>query len=98
MSGTQRASYWSQVISEQVVSGETVAAFCRRRDISQASFYAWRKRLSERDRSMFVPVSVVDRKQPIEVGLPGNVTIRVPCDAEALGVVLDALLQRGQGE
>jgi transposase-like protein len=35
-----------QLIDDQRTSGDTVAAFCRDRQIGQASFFAWRRRLS----------------------------------------------------
>jgi transposase-like protein len=40
-----------QLIDDQRTSGDTVAAFCRDRQIGQASFFAWRRRLSSRQAS-----------------------------------------------
>ena len=42
---------WQQIIDDQKADGRSVAAFCRDRQISQASFFAWRRRLSSRQAS-----------------------------------------------
>jgi hypothetical protein len=36
---------WRQIIQSQQASGQTVAAWCRERNVTQASFFAWRRRL-----------------------------------------------------
>jgi transposase-like protein len=53
MSQARRANRdkWQQLIDDQRISGGTVAAFCRDRQIGQASFFAWRRRLSSRQAS-----------------------------------------------
>lgn len=90
MDGLDRRAYWSRVVGEQEASGESIAMFCRQRELSQASFYAWRKRLRDSDVSLFVPVSVVG-DSVIEVVFRGEVTMRVPRDSEAVRWVVDAL-------
>jgi hypothetical protein len=40
--------FWLDLISRWKTSGQSVAAFCAARGVSQASFYAWRKRLIAR--------------------------------------------------
>jgi len=47
------AGRWREVLRRQVASGLSVAAFCRRSKVSQASFYAWRRKL--RDTEPFAP-------------------------------------------
>jgi hypothetical protein len=42
---------WQQLIGDQQAGGRSVAAFCRERQIGQASFFAWRRRLSARQAS-----------------------------------------------
>ena len=39
---------WRRLISEQMRSGESVAAFCRERKLRGSHFYWWKKRLRER--------------------------------------------------
>lgn len=41
---------WRRLIGEWRVVGGTVRGFCRRRGLSEPSFYAWRRALAERDR------------------------------------------------
>ena len=36
---------WHSLVSEQQTSGQSVAAFCRTREVSEGLFYYWRKRL-----------------------------------------------------
>jgi transposase-like protein len=44
-----RELYWRDVLQRQSESGLNVANFCRQESISAASFYAWRRKLRERD-------------------------------------------------
>ena len=39
------ATRWTRIIAQQQCSGSSVAEFCRRRDLSQPSFFVWRRRL-----------------------------------------------------
>jgi hypothetical protein len=48
MSSTRAAaSRWGRIITRQQASGLSIAEFCRRRDLSQPSFYMWRRRLGQ---------------------------------------------------
>jgi hypothetical protein len=38
---------WGKLVSEQVRSGQSVAAFCRERRLCAPYFFAWKKRLRE---------------------------------------------------
>ena len=38
---------WRKLVSEQVRSGQSVAAFCRERGLCAPHFFAWKKRLRE---------------------------------------------------
>ncbi len=51
---------WERLLAEQAGSGLSVAEFCRRNDVSAASFYQWRKKLREAKSmaSAFVPISL----------------------------------------
>lgn len=44
-----REAYWRGVLKRQVESGLNVAEFCRQESISAPGFYAWRRKLKERD-------------------------------------------------
>jgi transposase len=45
----QKERFWRQMFQRWHSSGLTVQAFCRQRQLSQASFYAWRRTLASRD-------------------------------------------------
>ncbi len=93
MSFSDREAYWRGLVSEQSSSGESIAAFCRRRDVSQAPFYSWRKRFRESDAGAFVPVSVIGCSE-LEVQFPCGGTMRVPRDHELVRCVVGALRDR----
>jgi putative component of toxin-antitoxin plasmid stabilization module len=44
---TDAAGRWREILRKQRASGLTVAAFCRRSRIPQATFYAWRRKLRD---------------------------------------------------
>lgn len=46
---TERELYWRGVFEQQASSGLSVARFCRQESVSAPSFYAWRRKLKERD-------------------------------------------------
>jgi transposase-like protein len=87
-------------------SGLSVSAFCRTYDISQPSFYYWRRELVIRDglvahrsdspvqviKPAFVPVRVVGQA-PIEVVVRSGQVVRVAAgfDATHLRAVVEAL-------
>src|SRR5262249_29731525 len=79
--------FWLDLITRWRTSGQSVAAFCAARGVSQASFYAWRKRLIARGKAptacappppSFAAVRVVP-------GIP-VVVVRVPAGADAAAV------------
>jgi hypothetical protein len=43
--GAARREKWRQIIKSQRASGQTAAAWCREHQITQASFFAWKRRL-----------------------------------------------------
>jgi hypothetical protein len=51
---------WRRLISEQMRSGESVAAFCRVRKLCAPHFYWWKKRLRENTTAGFVEVQVAE--------------------------------------
>jgi hypothetical protein len=76
----------------------SVAAFCRRSHIAQASFYAWRRKL--RDAATFSEVRILPEAVPaagaLELVLPGGrrVVVRPGFDRATLLALVDAL-ERG---
>src|SRR5215471_2505166 len=75
---------WRRWIGEWQTSGLSARAFCQRRGLTVASFYAWRRVLQRRDaeKAAFVPVQVVADPVPtqagaLEVVLTDGRTVRV---------------------
>ena len=50
---------WRKLVSEQGRSGQSVAAFCRERELCAPHFFAWKKRLREAAGPKFVEVKLV---------------------------------------
>lgn len=80
---------WRDVVKRHLASGLSGRAFCRREGLSEASFYAWRRTLGERDDPSrqatqplaFVPVVVTSeprRENAIVIELAGGRVLRLP--------------------
>jgi transposase-like protein len=87
--GPDRERFWREAVADWKKSGQIIAGFCTASGLSQASFYAWRRQLSQRDRAApaatFVPLTVVP-DAVVEVVLPTGVIVRVPAAADAAAV------------
>jgi hypothetical protein len=57
---------WRGLVSEQVASGKSVAAFCRERGLQVWQFYDWKKRLREPSPAAFVAVEVSRSGAPVQ--------------------------------
>ena len=69
-SSQQRSSkerFWRRMVREWRNSGLSVRDFCVEKDLTEASFYAWRRTIAERDAEAvrFVPVRVVPEEQAV---------------------------------
>jgi transposase len=79
----RKERHWRRLIRRWQSSGLTIREFGACHRLCQASFYAWRRELQQRDAaSAFVPVRVVadDRPAnatPIAIGLAGGRCVRV---------------------
>jgi len=84
---------WRSLIAEQKESGQSVAAFCRAREVSESLFYYWKKRLREGASSQFVEVQVAKSQlkpkhfrtalgSSIEVRLRNGRSLMVPPEFE----------------
>src|SRR5262249_36421073 len=91
---------WQRWIGEWQASGLSGRAFCQRRGLAVASFYAWRRLLQRRaaEKTTFVPVQVVANPVPtqasaLEVVLTDGRTVRVApgFDAPTLRLLLAVL-------
>jgi hypothetical protein len=92
---------WREILRRQAGSGLSVAAFCRRSHIAQASFYAWRRKL--RDAATFTEVRIVPDATratgALELILPGgrSIVVRPGFDRSTLLALVDAL-ERGPAD
>ena len=94
---------WVRLLREKQASGESVAAFCRKRQIPVHQYYWWQRQLRQCDAQdaderplspgRFVPVRVSVVSPMIEVVHPGGCIVRVVAgvDVRALRNVLAAL-------
>jgi hypothetical protein len=96
----RKESHWRRWIGEWQASGLSALAFCKRRGLTVARFYAWRGVLERRDaeKPTFLPVQVVADAVPakanaLEVVLTDGRTMRVTArfDAATLRQLLAVL-------
>jgi transposase-like protein len=87
---SRKEQQWRRWIHLWQKSGLSVRDFCTRHDLTQPSFYAWRREIQHRDAATvsFVPIQVVPDEQPaptsrFEVVLAGGRTLRVPPNFDA---------------
>jgi hypothetical protein len=64
---------WRRLISKQMRSGKSVAAFCREQKLRASHFYWWKKRLRENTMARFVEVQVAESA----ANVPGDSRIEV---------------------
>ena len=101
------AERWREILRKQRASGLTVAAFCRRSRIPQASFYNWRRKL--RGAAAFTEVHVnpdhrltkgsPPTQRTLELVLPcgRSIVIRPGFDRATLLALVD-VLERGTAD
>lgn len=75
---------WQSLLSEQEESGQSVAAFCRTRELQESLFYYWKRRLKETATPQFVEVQVA--KPSLRLRHPGS----------ALGSRIEVRLSNGR--
>jgi hypothetical protein len=91
---------WRGLLADHARSDLSIRAFCDRRRLNEANFYAWRRELAKRDAARakgaaptFVPVQVTP-SAAIEVVLSAGLVVRVPAGADGdLAVRLVAALR-----
>ena len=90
-----REQFWRETIVAWKQSGQSVRAFCAARGLNEATFFARRRELADREPSQrpaspapappFVPVKLVP-DPTIEVVLAGGLIVRVPVAADPAAV------------
>ena len=102
-----KAEQWREVIGRQAESGLSVRAFCRQAGVREPSFYAWRRRLAEREAAAaetkaapgFVRAIVEDPPpgdQPIVLRLASGAVLHLPT-ATPIAQVAELVLQLHRG-
>lgn len=68
--GEAARARWSGLVSEQLESGKSVAAFCRERGVPASQLFLWKRRLREAGAAgQFVEVAV---NRAVETGAGGS--------------------------
>lgn len=85
---SDRSAFWRGVLGRHARSSLSVRAFCVREQVSEPSFYAWRRTLQERDaaehplpRPAFLPVAIREAPAPedaLVIELRGGRLLRLP--------------------
>jgi hypothetical protein len=44
----QREKFWRRIVTGQPASGQSIRDWCARHEVTEASFYAWRRTLAQR--------------------------------------------------
>ena len=88
---------WFGLVREQESSGLSISEFCRRKKLTENSFYRWRRLLAEDKGASFVPLEVVGTRA-VDITLPCGATVNVAADRKALQEVFAALLSVEVGD
>ncbi len=67
---------WRDLVSEQVASGRSVAAFCRDRGVRDWQMYEWKRRLRTTEVTRFLAVEVGSAEASAESGKMSGIEIR----------------------
>jgi transposase-like protein len=59
---TEKRARWQGLVLDQGTSGQSIAEFCRARELSKTLFYRWRRKLQEVATPGFVEVQVAKRR------------------------------------
>ncbi len=76
-SKSEQFAKWRGLVSEQVASGQTVAAFCRGRGVRDSQFYDWKKRLRDAEAAQFVQLEIAPSKEAVSPTASKAIEIRV---------------------
>ena len=60
---------WRAIVSEQIASGQSVAAFSKERGVTSSQVFAWRKRIREAEKAQFVEVQIKPPEPLHEIGI-----------------------------
>lgn len=86
--------FWRRVIDGFDPARSTVREWCAKQDVSEPSFYAWRRELTARDAVRLVPIEVASSSEPATVVIELHGGLRLSVSVERLNEVLDVLAAR----
>ena len=98
-----KEKFWRRTLTAFAASGQSVRAFCAARQVTESSFYAWRRALAQREAARSKPASLAPAFVPvrlseamagsIEIVLTGGRCLRLhgPVDRAALAEVVAVL-------
>lgn len=96
-----KEAFWRKTLQRFATSGLSVREFCRREQVTESAFYAWRRTLGERDeagsfRPAFVPAvihSEAGPELPLVLKLAGGLALCLPqaMSAERVAELVRAL-------
>jgi hypothetical protein len=103
---SQAVAKWRELIQRWRRSSLSVAEFCRRQEITQASFYQWRKRLEFEEpgspslRFVQLPTPAWTAANTVEMRLPGGAVVSFSDRAapELVAAAIRAAMQASAGE
>lgn len=97
----QRQHFWTEHVTSQANSGQSVRAYCRQHSLAEHSFYSWRRRLRSHTPEQPIRFAVVDTasaSQPaapicIHLACGDRIEVRSGSDAATLGLIIGLLRQ-----
>ncbi len=75
---TEEWAKWRSLVSEQIASEQTVAAFCRDRGLRDWQFYDWKKRVRGAEAAKFIPVEVATVAEQALATAGRAIEVRLP--------------------
>src|SRR6187401_66176 len=73
----EREAFWREQVRRQAASRLSVRRFCEEKGLSEPSFYAWRRTLSQRDEAVQVPEFLPVMIAPHVAGSSSRITIEL---------------------
>jgi len=97
----EKQRFWQHAVQDQASSGKSIRQYCRDKNLSEPSFYAWRQEIKRRGsqtartpsrprttHAAFVPVEIAAGLglASIECLLPSGIVLRLPAAMEPAAI------------
>ncbi|QDU54627.1 IS66 family insertion sequence element accessory protein TnpA [Aeoliella mucimassa] len=81
-----KEAFWRKTLTRFAASGLSVREFCKRENVTESAFYAWRRTISEREdagnsQPAFLPAVIngeADQESPLVLLLASGLELRLP--------------------